>query len=215
MPCYYNRENDCFIQVTNNPDSQARLPDNVSICHETERKEFWAINRGVYKIIPPFIKISEHSVMPSDVIEYVSPKPFAAIEDTLEFKVTLVDSKGVLWMGDRRKGLFKLEQDSPEGKNSQPFLTSYSISDGLSSNRIRGIQEDGQGNLWIATSNGLSKFDPESETFSNFNKQNRYPAIISIGDLQKAAKVNCFFAQLTVRSRFFRTASGPIRRSHL
>src|SRR5699024_4513207 len=41
---------------------------------------------------------------------------------------------------------------------------------GLPSNTIKAIQEDDHGNLWISTSNGISKFSPRTGTFINFNK---------------------------------------------
>ena len=36
---------------------------------------------------------------------------------------------------------------------------------GLASDLISGILEDGQGNLWLSTGSGLTKFDPRNETF--------------------------------------------------
>ena len=38
----------------------------------------------------------------------------------------------------------------------------------ISSNRIRYINEDSQGNIWIGTSYGLNKFDPETEKFYRY-----------------------------------------------
>ena len=38
----------------------------------------------------------------------------------------------------------------------------------MPSNAIDGILEDAAGNLWLATENGLSKFDPQAKTFKNY-----------------------------------------------
>ena len=44
----------------------------------------------------------------------------------------------------------------------------YDESDGLANSFVYGIVEDGKGNLWLSTNNGLSRFDPEKETFKNY-----------------------------------------------
>ena len=53
-----------------------------------------------------------------------------------------------------------------------PQLTfdSYHITDGLPSEGIAGIVEDNNGYIWLSTSNGISKMDPQSGTFVNYNK---------------------------------------------
>ena len=41
--------------------------------------------------------------------------------------------------------------------------------DGLPNNVIYAIQEDQEGQLWISTNNGLSRFDPDRYTFRNYD----------------------------------------------
>jgi len=48
--------------------------------------------------------------------------------------------------------------------------------DGLPHNMVRGILEDDQGFLWLGTENGLSKFDPRTETFRNFYTRDGLPS---------------------------------------
>ncbi|MCP4610029.1 MAG: response regulator, partial [Planctomycetes bacterium] len=43
--------------------------------------------------------------------------------------------------------------------------------DGLSSDSIYGILEDNKGNLWMSTNNGLSKLNPKTETFTNYEQR--------------------------------------------
>ena len=49
------------------------------------------------------------------------------------------------------------------------IFTHYTNKEGLPSNVILGILEDAQGNLWLSTNDGLSRFDPEAETFKNYD----------------------------------------------
>ena len=48
-------------------------------------------------------------------------------------------------------------------------FTRYTESQGLPSSTIRCIQEDGLGRLWLSTQKGISRFDPQTETFRNYD----------------------------------------------
>jgi signal transduction histidine kinase/ligand-binding sensor domain-containing protein/DNA-binding response OmpR family regulator len=73
------------------------------------------------------------------------------------------DSKGRYWLTTFYKGIILFD------KKKGP-IKYYSEKDGLADNNTLCIEEDKAGNLWISTSNGLSKFDPEKETFQNYLK---------------------------------------------
>ncbi|MEO6869565.1 MAG: two-component regulator propeller domain-containing protein, partial [Ginsengibacter sp.] len=55
-------------------------------------------------------------------------------------------------------------------KAQQQIFKNYTVNDGLISNEIRGIFQDSKGFLWIATLEGLSKYD--GNTFTNFSSSN-------------------------------------------
>jgi signal transduction histidine kinase len=61
-------------------------------------------------------------------------------------------------------GLFRF--DPATGK----FSRHYTEKDGLASNTVVAVLGDAQGNLWIGTVNGLSKLDPRTETFRNYDR---------------------------------------------
>ena len=54
-------------------------------------------------------------------------------------------------------------------------VTHYDHDNGLPSDAVFDILEDDQGRLWLSTSNGLSRFDPRSETFRNYDEQDGLP----------------------------------------
>jgi ligand-binding sensor domain-containing protein len=60
------------------------------------------------------------------------------------------DSKGKFWFGSNGSGVYYLD-----GKELKQFTTT----DGLVNDTIRGIQEDKDGNIYIETFKGISKFD--------------------------------------------------------
>lgn len=74
-------------------------------------------------------------------------------------------SRCILWIGTEG-GLNRL--DHPESSKEASFHR-YSGRHGLPGSVINGILDGGAGKLWISTNNGLARFDPETETFENFD----------------------------------------------
>lgn len=78
------------------------------------------------------------------------------------------DSKNNVWIGTYDGGLVKMNGFDENGKLP---ITSKFKNEGkvgqIASNIVLGVNEDKNGNIWIATSNGLSKLKPDN-TFYNF-----------------------------------------------
>ncbi|MDM8564661.1 two-component regulator propeller domain-containing protein [Candidatus Halobeggiatoa sp. HSG11] len=72
------------------------------------------------------------------------------------------DSQHRLWVGTQGGGLNMLDRETQR-------LTHYRQIDGLANDVTYGILEDGQGYLWISTNGGLSKFNPDKNTFRNYD----------------------------------------------
>lgn len=62
-------------------------------------------------------------------------------------------------------GLNKLTALDEEGNAT---FRSYTVSDGLPSDILLSIREDRNGNLWMSSENGISKFIPSEERFENY-----------------------------------------------
>ena len=82
----------------------------------------------------------------------------------------LQDSRGFLWIGTRGGGISRFD-----GSN---FKT-YTNKNGLCNNYIWSLQEDKEHNSWIATNNGISKYN--GIRFQNFYPESNQP--ISVQDL--------------------------------
>ena len=73
-----------------------------------------------------------------------------------------VDKSGTMWLGTLGGGLNKFDKKTGKCKY-------YTEKDGLSNNMVYCMLEDDDGNLWITTNNGISKFNIASETFVNYD----------------------------------------------
>ena len=72
---------------------------------------------------------------------------------------------GTLWLGSNGYGLYRLVKDTKDQRGHFEALTTE---DGLAFGGVKGIVEDLNGRLWVATQNGLSVYDPKAHVFSNY-----------------------------------------------
>lgn len=83
------------------------------------------------------------------------------------------DSKGRIWVGSKNAGLVRLnqqgdlpkEQSKNQGKNRLTFINT---THGLASNNIKSIVEDKSGLLWLGTTKGISRYNPQNGEITNY-----------------------------------------------
>ncbi|MBE9563091.1 MAG: hypothetical protein IMF12_09555, partial [Proteobacteria bacterium] len=75
------------------------------------------------------------------------------------------DDAGILWLGTRGGGLNKLDRINNIFTHYQHDVNNPNS---LADDRILAIQPDSKGNLWLGTSNGLDKFNSNTETFVHY-----------------------------------------------
>lgn len=73
-----------------------------------------------------------------------------------------------LWVGTEGGGLVKLHK--PSGRTRQ-----YTLKDGLPNLVIYGILPDERGNIWLSTNKGISRLDTQTDTFTNFSREDGLP----------------------------------------
>lgn len=82
-------------------------------------------------------------------------------------RVIFEDSRGSVWIGTNGGGLNKITRLPGHGQT--PAFTRYGKKNGLPNNAVLGILEDNDGYLWLSTNKGLSRFNPGTGEFRNFD----------------------------------------------
>jgi signal transduction histidine kinase/streptogramin lyase len=79
-------------------------------------------------------------------------KPFSSPDldgSTLEVTSLLLDRNNSLWVGTESSGIYRIRGEE---------VDRFSSADGLSSDDVNSMYEDHEGNIWVATSNGIDSF---------------------------------------------------------
>ena len=112
---------------------------------------------------------------------------------------------GVLWIGTHG-GLNKLVSSTTrlgEGPGTISF-GHYGERDGLPNAAVLGILEDDDGNLWLSTYRGISKFDPLSATFKNYDVEEGLQSNeFNIGAYHRGASGRMFFGGINGFNAFY------------
>ncbi|MBN1184577.1 MAG: response regulator [Bacteroidales bacterium] len=147
----YNAPNDQFIQITSaNQSGVLTTSAYISSILEDSDGSLWiATLYGLAKLDEnnyciSFIKDNDSSSISSNSIYY-----------------SYKDSQNRLWFGTYDKGL------NLYNKQNNTFIY-FQEKHGLPSNTIRGIIEDDEGYLWITTNKGISRFNYDSLSFTNY-----------------------------------------------
>lgn len=77
---------------------------------------------------------------------------------------------GHFWVGTNDRGLIRFQPETGS------VVQTFTHADGLPSNTVFAILEDAEGWLWISTGNGLSRFNPETGQFVNYDESDGLPS---------------------------------------
>ncbi len=77
-----------------------------------------------------------------------------------------IDKKENIWIGTWDGGL------SNFNKTNRSFKSYTKSNSSIQSNNVFDIDEDNEGNLWLATTDGLIKFETQTQSFTLFNEDN-------------------------------------------
>lgn len=144
-----------FIHHGVDPNNTATLSGNKPLTlHEDHEGNLWVgtSESGLNRLDPQTNQFTRYRHNPTNEKSLSSDSILSIYED----------KTGRLWIGTAGGGLnlYHPETDS---------FTYYLEKDGLPNGFVYGILEDELGYLWLSTNFGISRFDPDTETFRNFD----------------------------------------------
>lgn len=151
---------DQFVNLESNPHS---ISSNIiRSMYEDKKGNIWfGTANGLCRLSP------EQILKPNPRFEVFKNSPEDKNSLSHNYVLALYESTtGDLWVGTFGGGINKFISSSKSGKSG---FESYTESQGLSNNVIKGILEDEDQNLWLSTNQGLSRFNPEKEVFKNYD----------------------------------------------
>ena len=103
-------------------------------------------------------------VVASNGLFHYAPKvgQYERVMDGQDVNVVFEDAKGQIWLGMDREGLWQID------RMGNPMAV-FSTRNGLASNSVYSIVEDGSGQLWLATGKKITRFQPATGNFQNFD----------------------------------------------
>ena len=167
----FNRETETFTRYLHDPnDPQSLIHNDIWEIVQNQDGMLWIGTGGGLDLFDPEIEIFTHYQNDPDNPSSLSLNFVGPILET---------QNGVTWFGTIGGGLNKLVpstgSDAEGLDQATSDFTHFREKDGLPSDIILEFLEDDQGNFWLITPNGISKFDPQTETFQNYDQSDGLP----------------------------------------
>ncbi len=91
------------------------------------------------------------------------PEFFPVFPESNPVSIIYEDTEGYYWAGSYNLGLVRFTLDGT-------ILKRYTMTEGLSNNRVHAILEDDSNNIWISTDNGINRINYRTEKISIYSK---------------------------------------------
>ncbi len=160
-----DRHSETFMPYLHDPNNPGSISHNeVTTLYEDRSGVLWAGTvQGLNRFDPETASFTRYQHNPHN--------PHSLRNDAI--RILYQDRSGRLWIGTG-DGLSRMHAESAartvsDADDHQVIFSNYTERDGLPNSTINGILEDDAGNLWLATENGLSKFDPDKGEFINYD----------------------------------------------
>lgn len=129
---------------------------NVMSIHEDSEGNLWLASedRGLFVFNYQTQTFQSYQHNPGDPASISNDHAWILVED----------SRNHLWVATAGGGLNLFDK-------KQKRFKSITVAQGLPSNIITNLLEDNEGNLWLTTSKGITRFNPETGSVKNFDVQ--------------------------------------------
>ena len=115
------------------------------------------------------------------------------------FTTIYKDKFNTIWLGSNVNGLIKVID-----KDGRMEFIKYDKLKGATDNSVYGIASDDSGNIWISTTHGLGKFNPEKEQFNSYYESDGILSNTFLWDASfRSAEGELFFGGINGLISFF------------
>ncbi|MCP4401855.1 MAG: response regulator [bacterium] len=173
----FDRQTEAFVQYPSDPDNPTALQGVYPpAIFEDSAGDFWVGTWGGtlslfdrqrgqarkhYTPVPGLTDSSEH-IIPSQTV-------WTIVEDAEDAKL--------LWLGTRGGGL---ERFNKQDESFRHYCYEAENEQSLSNNEVWDLYDDGEGGLWIATTEGLNYLDKSRNQFTRYTHNNSHHRITDI-----------------------------------
>ena len=173
--CFFDRKTNKMVFIAQNTSEKGKTLNHIISLYERDTGTYYAAGQSaMYKIKSPFKMINDTLAIPFEIISCRAYNEDGE-EIALKGNFLCFSQSGDIWMTSLKNGLHRLTPRSG-GSDTLFTLKKYTIKDGLPDNSVTSIIEDSNGNIWMGTHGGLSKFDYNTESFTNFYSRHGLPA---------------------------------------
>ena len=150
-------ETGTYRGYTHDPDDPTSLSDDMvrTVLHDSRGNTWVGTNQGLNRYDPDSDSFIRYLHDPDDSSSLSSNNITHLYEDSADR----------LWITTTGGGVNRYHYEA----DSFSFMSNR---DGLASNHVFSVLEDGRGSLWFSTSRGLSVYDPERDSFRTLNTAN-------------------------------------------
>jgi ligand-binding sensor domain-containing protein/signal transduction histidine kinase len=165
---YYDAKTGKFTRYLHDNQTPGSISSNrvLAIYIDQAQRVWVGTNRGLDLYLPKNNAFAHY------------PPVINEMNDTAQNSVTAIhqDSRGNFWIGTAAAGLFRFD---PDQARFSGYFSGNTQHISLSSEYIRGIQEDKEGNLWVATDDGLNFVKSDEETIIQYHHNALIPASLA------------------------------------
>jgi len=185
----YNEHTDSFFNIRHHGNNPKSLSNNRVWCiYEDSQGFFWiGTDYGLNKLNEN-LEVMDCFIFDPDKTNCISGNRIFSVYE---------DAEGIFWIGAMGTGLNRYDPATGEFKI-------FTEVDGLPNNVVYTTIEDDEGNLWISTNWGLSKFNKATETFVNYGVRDGVQGNeFNIGAQFKNKEGELFFGGMNGFNSFF------------
>lgn len=163
------------IQYQLKLDNQSTQPGSVMAIHSDSKNRVWAGGwmSGLHVLYPGRSAFEQAKIQPETVASQVK---------TADIRGFAEDRKGNIWISLHGLGLGKY---NPERQTLKLYRNNpENLFSSLSNDYTYNLSFDQNQHLWIASAHGIGKFNPETETFTNFFHDENNPQTLNSNAVQ-------------------------------